>query len=227
MAVNNEWLNLSDAAALLGVHPSTLRSWADRGDIPAHRTPGKHRRFRRADVEQWADSRREAHNAPGQLVIENVLGRTRIQMAEGRLAQTSWYQYFDEPRRRELREAGRNQLRLLLRYLGDEGEVVMTEAHLIGREYERLGREAGLSLSQTVDVFLYFRDFLYDSVIDVYQASGQRAARAWAHIHRRIATFTNGVLLALVDAHEGRPTTGDGRRMTGSEGSQQPPLGSP
>ena len=212
MANNSEWLNLSDAAALLGVHPSTLRSWADRGDIPAHRTPGKHRRFRRADVEQWADSRREAHSSPGQLVVENVLGRTRIQMAEGRLAEAQWYQYFDEARRRELREAGRNQLRLLLRYLGDEGEAVMPEAHLIGREYERLGREAGLSLSQTVNVFLYFRDFLYDSVIDVYQASSPRAARDWANIHRRIAAFTNSVLLALVDAHERRPMTDDGGR---------------
>ena len=62
----------------------------------------------------------------------------------------------------------------------------------------------GLSLSETVSVFLYFRDFLYESVIDVYQASGQRAAREWAQMHRRIASFTNAVLLALVEAHEAR-----------------------
>jgi excisionase family DNA binding protein len=199
---HNEWLNLSDAAALLGVHPSTLRSWSDRGDIPAHRTPGKHRRFRRIDIEHWADSRREAHTSPGQMIVENVLGRTRMQMAEGGLAQTTWYQRFDEARRRELREVGRGQLRLLLRYLGDEGDSVLPEAKAIGREYRRLGREAGLSLTQTVSVFLYFRDFLYDSVIDVYQASGQRAAREWAAMHRRIAAFTNAVLLALVAAAE-------------------------
>ena len=198
----NDWLNLSDAAALLGVHPSTLRTWSDRGDIPTHRTPGKHRRFRRADIENWADSRREAHLSPGQLIVENVLGRTRMQMAEGRLAVASWYQRFDEARRRELREAGRSQLRLLLRYLADEGDRVLPEAQGIGQVYERLGREAGLSLTETVSVFLYFRDFLYDSVVDVYQASGQRAAREWASMHRRIATFTNAVLLALIQAHE-------------------------
>ena len=203
MAQNHsDWLNLSAAAALLGVHPSTLRAWSDRGDIPAHRTPGKHRRFRRADIEHWADSRREAHISPGQMIVENVLGRTRMQMAEGRLAQTTWYQHFDEARRRELREVGRGQLRLLLRYLGDEGDSVLPEAQAIGREYQRLGRDAGLPLSQTVNIFLYFRDFLYDSVIDVYQASGQRAAREWATMHRRIAAFTNAVLLALVEAQE-------------------------
>jgi excisionase family DNA binding protein len=201
-ATDHEWLNLSDAAALLGVHPSTLRAWSDRGDIPAHRTPGKHRRFRRADIEHWADSRREAQSSPGQMIVENVLGRTRMQMAEGGLAQMAWYPRFDEARRRELREVGRAQLRLLLRYLGDEGEVVLPEARAIGREYDRLGREAGLPLSQTVSVFLYFRDFLYDSVIDVYQATGQRAAREWANMHRRIAAFTNTVLLALIEHHE-------------------------
>jgi hypothetical protein len=173
--------------------------------VPAHRTPGKHRRFRRVDIEGWAESRREAHTSPGQLIVENVVGRTRMQMAEGRLAQASWYRQMDEPHRRELRETGRAQLRLLLRYLSDEGESVLPETRAIGHDYERLGRGAGLSLAETVSIFLYFRDFLYDSVVDVYQASGQRAAREWANMHRRIAAFTNAVLLALIEAHENRP----------------------
>lgn len=198
----DDWLNLSDAAALLGVHPSTLRAWSDRGDIPTHRTPGQHRRFRRADIESWVDSRREVHVTPGQLLVENVLGRTRLQMAEGRLSETDWYQRFDEGHRRELREAGRTQLQLLLRYLGDDGDGVLPEVKAVGQAYERLGREAGLRLSETVRVFLYFRDFLYDSVIDVYQSSGQRAAREWATMHRRTALFTNAILLALIEAHE-------------------------
>jgi excisionase family DNA binding protein len=207
VADNNhkEWLNLSDAAAMLGVHPSTLRAWSDRGDIHAHRTPGKHRRFRRKDIEHWADSRREARASTGQLIVENVLGRTRMQMAEGRLAETAWYQQFDEARRRELREAGRAQLHLLLRYLGEDGDNVLPEARSIGREYARLGLEAGLGVTMAVSVFIYFRDFLYDSVIDVYQASGQRAAREWANMHRRIVAFTNVVLLALIEAYEGKP----------------------
>jgi len=197
-----EWLNLGEAAELLGVHPSTLRAWADRGDLPAHRTPGKHRRFRRADVEAWAAARIESRPFAGQMIVENALGRTRMQMAEGQLNHTAWYPRLSDARKREFREAGRRLLNQLLRFLGEEGEAALAEAKDIGREYERLGREAGLSLSETVSVFLYFRDFLYDSVIDVYQASGQRVAREWAQMHRRIAAFTNMVLLALVEAHE-------------------------
>ena len=46
-----EVLRLSEAAALLGVHPDTLRRWADAGQVPCTRTPGGERRFTRADVE--------------------------------------------------------------------------------------------------------------------------------------------------------------------------------
>ena len=48
---NGEVLRLSEAAALLGVHPDTLRRWADAGQVPCTRTPGGERRFTRADVE--------------------------------------------------------------------------------------------------------------------------------------------------------------------------------
>jgi excisionase family DNA binding protein len=35
-----EWLSLKEAAAMLGVHPATLRAWADAGRIPSQRTAG-------------------------------------------------------------------------------------------------------------------------------------------------------------------------------------------
>ncbi len=41
----DEWLSLSDAARLLGVHPSTVRLWSDKGVLPTHRTSGGHRRY--------------------------------------------------------------------------------------------------------------------------------------------------------------------------------------
>jgi len=44
-------LRLSDAAAIIGVHPETLRRWADAGKVRSFRTPGGPRRFHRADVE--------------------------------------------------------------------------------------------------------------------------------------------------------------------------------
>src|SRR5690554_3686476 len=46
----HDWLTLTQAAELLGVHPSTLRRWANAGKVPVHLTPGGHRRFRRKEL---------------------------------------------------------------------------------------------------------------------------------------------------------------------------------
>lgn len=198
-----QWMNLGEAAALLGVHPSTLRVWADRGDIPAHRTPGKHRRFLRTEIETWAASRREAPVA-GQLVVESALGRARMQAVEGVLRGTAWYRRLGETRKAEFREAGRRMLHLVLAYLREGEESVLKEGERIGREYERLGQAAGLTLTETVQVFLYFRDFLNDAVLEVAQTAGARGGREWVGVQRKIGTFTNRVLLCLIGAHEER-----------------------
>lgn len=44
-------LGISEAAAVVGVHPDTLRAWADDGKVPCWVTPSGHRRFRMSDLE--------------------------------------------------------------------------------------------------------------------------------------------------------------------------------
>jgi len=39
------WLRVADVARLLGMSPNTVRRWSDAGRIPAHRSPGGHRRY--------------------------------------------------------------------------------------------------------------------------------------------------------------------------------------
>lgn len=199
--VADDWLNLSEAAEILGVHPSTVRLWADKGEVPTHRTAGGHRRFRRPEIEAWAAARRDARQPVSQMIVQNALGRTRLQMAEGRLKEQAWYQQLDEARKREFRESGRRLLTALMSHLSDDDPAALEVAAAEGRAYERLGREAGLTLADTVRLCQYFSDFLYESVLDIYQASGMRAAREWALMHRRVTTFGNAVLLALVEAH--------------------------
>lgn len=45
------WVAVGEAAALLTVHPDTLKRWEKAGRIDSVRTPTGHRRFRRGDVE--------------------------------------------------------------------------------------------------------------------------------------------------------------------------------
>jgi excisionase family DNA binding protein len=58
-----EWLTLGQASKYLGVAQSTMRKWSDVGRVPAFYTPGGHRRYRRADLDQFLD--RSGRSGPG------------------------------------------------------------------------------------------------------------------------------------------------------------------
>lgn len=66
---SNEWVNLGDAADFVGVHPTTMQSWADKGQIPSQRTPGGHRRFWRQDLEAWIEIQTRSQQAGTQLIM--------------------------------------------------------------------------------------------------------------------------------------------------------------
>jgi len=201
----DQWLSLSRAAAFLGVHPGTLRAWADRGEVPAHRTPGGHRRFWRADLEaRLAAERRQQPRPDIQIVIHSALGRARMETSGGSLDEVPWYRRFDEPAREQHRKLGRELLGLLLRYLSDTAgrEELLAEARRHGRRYGRLSRHLGLALDDAVRAFLYFRDTLADSVIGLAETLDPRLAHNWADTFRQINTFTNEVLLAMIQAYQ-------------------------
>ena len=52
MAGEERLLAVAAAAARLGVHPKTLRAWADKGLVPVVKLPSGYRRFRPADIER-------------------------------------------------------------------------------------------------------------------------------------------------------------------------------
>jgi excisionase family DNA binding protein len=51
-----EWLTLGEAARYLGVAQSTIRKWSDTGRVRAFYTPGRHRRYRRDDLDAFLQS---------------------------------------------------------------------------------------------------------------------------------------------------------------------------
>lgn len=53
-------ITTGDAAAVLGVSVQTVRRWERSGHLPAVRTPGNQRRFRRSDVEALLEIPSEA-----------------------------------------------------------------------------------------------------------------------------------------------------------------------
>jgi excisionase family DNA binding protein len=51
-----QWLTLGEAARYLGVAQSTIRKWSDSGRVRAFYTPGRHRRYRRDDLDAFLEN---------------------------------------------------------------------------------------------------------------------------------------------------------------------------
>jgi excisionase family DNA binding protein len=200
---HSELLNLSEAARFLGVHPSTVRLWADKGELPTQRTSGGHRRFQKSDLEMWNASHRQGLAPGAALVVQSALGRTRLDLTEGQLARLAWYNKLNEPARLALRETGQRLLNLLKKYLMDEDrENVLVDARRLGVDYYRLGKASKLSLTENVKAFLHFRDHLTESAVQMVEAAGSGQTHSLTQLHSLTAQFTNEILIALISAAE-------------------------
>lgn len=203
----DEWLSLREAADLLGMHPATVRLWADRNELPSRRTNGGHRRFRRADIEARLHHETERRPGPSaQLLVQSVLGRVRFAFTDGTLSAFSWYARFNEAARDAYRSLGRRVLELLLRALTDttSDEDLRAEALQIGKAYGSITRESHVPVADAVRAFLYFRSLVDESVLQLAQVQGSRDRDhqdiPWAESLYQIQTLTNEILPALIEA---------------------------
>ncbi len=194
-----EWLTLGEVAQLLGVHPSTVRNWADMGKIPVHRTQGGHRRFRRSEVELWLRSQQPDGEAQRvEQVIQETLKYIRWQISEGELAQQAWFQKLDGDAREAYRQAGQALVQGLWRYLLSEKEEDLAEARSLGYEYASRARQFDLTVEEALEAFLFFRNAFLEALLKALETSGTQATSAWALLTRRMIVFTDQVLRSLV-----------------------------
>jgi excisionase family DNA binding protein len=201
----SDWLSLGEASKLLGVHPATLRQWADQGKIPVFRTPGGHRRFAVADVRALLETEtKSAARQDLQILVQSALGRTRLEVSGGRLKDEPWYERYDEAARKQHRQLGQRLLGLVMHYLNEDHNQAATlqEGLKLGQEYGRLAFDRGLSLTEAVRAFLLFRDFLIESVVQMAGTATQPGISDVTDTHRRVNAFANEVLLAMVQTYE-------------------------
>jgi excisionase family DNA binding protein len=67
-----DWLTLGQAARYLGVAQSTIRKWSDSGRVRVFKTPGRHRRYRRGDLDAFLErSAPEARSGPVVLIVDD------------------------------------------------------------------------------------------------------------------------------------------------------------
>ena len=198
--MTEEWLSLSDAAKILGVHPSTIRLWSDKGLLPTHKTQGGHRRYKRNEIMLWADSNKAPYNVAEEHLMQEIIRTVRVQISEGHLEAQPWYQKLDEEARGQYRMSGRSLFQGLMAYIATDGEDASSEAYAVGYEYASRARRYNLDYVDAVKAFLFFRDSLIKSFIKVYveaKASADQTSQMYTKMH----SYTDEILVSLLQTY--------------------------
>ena len=199
------WLSLTEASERLGVHQTTLRRWADAGEIPCFRTPGGHRRFRAADLGSWIEGRQTtALIAQTEALVQNVVGFTRHAMAERHVSEAAWYVAFDRDNDRQyMRETGHRLMGLAVQYMGrtSNHEPVLKEGRRIGAFYGQQCAQHSVSLVDTMRAFFFFRESLLRATRPGLATRGQYDAEE-VRMHRQLRLFLDEVMYACLGSYD-------------------------
>lgn len=199
---SEEWLPLGEAAERLNIHPTTLRRWADNGDIPVMLTPGGHRRFSASDLAQFARERHGLRNVEGleQLWADEALDQTRRELVTHQ--DERWLANVDDDARPRHRLLGRRLMGLTLRYLSDDdGEDLLQEARQIGKEYAQMALETSMPLTQALRASMFFRETLVETALHLPENAPIKP-KASRRLLRRINTLLNAVHLAIAEEYD-------------------------
>ena len=198
-----EWVSLRKAADMLGVHPATVRNWADEGKLPTRRTQGGHRRFKRDDIVHYAQTQGELQPVEVQVIIQSALGSARMQISEDNLDKVPWYAAMSEATRGEMRPQGRNVLEAIRKYLAQGApDERLADAIRLGKEYAQILSDDGLTLPQATRGFFYFSDFVVNSILTWSELAQPRSSSEWANLLRQVNTFINTMLLSIIEYYE-------------------------
>lgn len=151
-----KWVTLGAASDLLGVSESTIRRWADAGEIRSYRTSGGHRRILEEDLKGIvASTQATASTRDSNRISDLAMARVKRRLhPRGRGAHgMAGMEGLSPDSLDRLRLLGRQVVDLFARYIsGDTRKERVTEdVRSIGREYGRtlVGEKMGLTTAVT------------------------------------------------------------------------------
>jgi excisionase family DNA binding protein len=201
-AKSDHWLALRDASKQLGVSPATLRQWADQGKVQSFRTPGGHRRFSMSGIHSMVgDQTPPPSDRRMETLIHSALGRARLEIAAGRLEGEPWHRTISSAMRERHRQLGQQLMTLLLGVLRSESNDanLVNRVHQIGKEYARINLQQGASLTDTMRAFLFFRDYIFEDLVELAVQAHQETNSNVLATYRRLSHFVNEMLLAMIE----------------------------
>ncbi len=195
----DDWLSLDEACRALGIHPTTLRRWANQGSISTFVTPGGHRRFRRDDVERFEQEHRQSRQMPPSARwTDQVVASARREVVRQRFAAV----YGDADRDTQ-RRLGRRLLSAILQYASAAGEDsgMLADARNIGEQYAEIGLKHQQSLADVLRVIGLFKAALLEGALPRPDAARMRVD---GRLLLRISGLLEEVQMGVVGLYESR-----------------------
>jgi excisionase family DNA binding protein len=199
----DNWMAITQAAQRLGVHPTTLRRWADEGQLPVMLTPGGHRRFSDSDLERFTKERSRLRVIFGfeEMWAEAALSRARTEIVNHQ--EKRWLHTMNEADRERKRLLGRRMIDLLLQYVSLDrgGDEVVEEMKAIGREHALQTLKAGLPSRDALQAAMFFQDAVTDAAIHLPE-TGNIRLEANMRFLRRIDELLNAFQLSIAEVYD-------------------------
>ncbi len=195
----SRWVSLARACEILGVNESTVRRWADSGEIQVFRTPGGHRRFDEAELQELVET---GGRRPERTLESAALSRIRRQLHSNK-ADARWYRETDADERDALRPLGRRLVEIVDDYIAKRGRrnELEEEVSAIGDAYGAELQRRGMPLSQAIQAFTFFRRSLDETAKQLAERNRMSPEEA-AVAREQIAGLADRVLLSLTAVYD-------------------------
>jgi excisionase family DNA binding protein len=201
--VPKSWLTLREASDVLGVHYTTLRVWADKGDIPVFRTPGGHRRFSAEDLRRFLDQRVEQSTYTDTTeIVDAAVDRVREEMQRFPVYEGHWSGAQDEMTRAVQRQRGRELFALAIAFVlkPAQHERLLNEGRQLGFAYGKEASGSAMSLVEAGRAVQFFRNQLALALQHNARSEGLDADDV--RIQQALNRFLDEVLYAVLDGYE-------------------------
>lgn len=197
-----QWLALKEASDFLGVHFTTLRTWADNGDIPVFRTPGGHRRFSLDDLRRFLAQRSQLATADEHGIVSVAVVRAREELERQLPVDQRWRYPLQGEAEQARRQRGRQLFALAVSFVlkPAQSERLLEQGRELGREYGWEAARSGIGLPETGKAVQFFRSQLVETVR--HQESASLPDADDLRVQRLIDLFLDEVLYAVLDGYE-------------------------
>lgn len=199
---HTQWLALKEASDFLGVHFTTLRTWADNGEIPVFRTPGGHRRFSHDDLRRFLAQRSQLLPPDEHGLVSVALGRARQELSRSPGLSRDWRYPLQGEAEQARRQRGRQLFALAVSFVlkPSQSERLLEQGRELGREYGSEAAAGGVSLAETGRAVQFFRSQLVAAVRHSEGTAGPDADDL--RVQQLIDQFLDEVLYAVLDGYE-------------------------